>query len=690
MSQDTLFSLFNPRSIALVGASSEEGKVGNVIAKNLLSLGYSGEVFLVNPKYSELLGRKCYKSLREINREIDLVIVSIPSKLVNAIVEEGSEAAKNFVVISSGFSETGHEGKTREQELLRIAKRKNLRVLGPNCLGFIHPEAALNASFAGGMPPAGNIALVSQSGALAVAMMDIAKKEGIGFSHVVSIGNKMQLDEVEMLRYFAHDANTQVIALYLEGITRGAEFMEAARQIDKPVVLLKAGKTEKSQKAIASHTGSLAGSDSVITEVCKKTGVVRADTLEDFFNFIILASKSKVPSNNKVAIITNAGGPGVLATDAFLGKSVQLVEFSDTVKNELREFLPAEASVANPVDLLGDAKEDRYAMSLQSILNNSEAGSVVCVLTPQDQTPVEKIAEKINAHGKNTDKIITASFIGSARVENARRMLSESGVPHFNFPHHAVEAIEKYYTWNTLRKERGSDSGEQYSPHKERKERARKIIQQAILEHRSALLFSEAKELVRMYDIPVIDHSSFDSEEKVTSAIAFPVVVKVDSATVLHKTDKQGVILNVKNKTALLQAVKKIRTEFPGERVVVQPMMERQLELIAGFKRDEVFGPVILYGLGGIYTEVFKKAECIIPFESLEAIERKLRTSQFGFLFQGARGQRPYRADKIARILYGLQSIALELEEIAELDVNPLLVYNNEREEMAVDVKIII
>ncbi len=682
-------TLFNPESIAIIGASAEEGKVGNVIAKNLLNPGYQGEVFLVNPKYPELLGKKCYKNLQEIHKKIDLVIISVPSKLVNAIVEEGSDTAKNFVIISSGFSETGQEGREKERELLRTAEKKNLRILGPNCLGFIHPSACLNASFAGGMPPLGNVALISQSGALAVAMMDSAKKEGMGFSRVVSIGNKMQLDEVEMLRYFGQDKKTKVIAMYLEGIQRGKEFMEAARSVDKPIILLKAGKTEKSRKAIASHTGSLAGSDEIISEVCKKTGIVRADTLEDFFNCITLVSQSRVPANNNVAIITNAGGPGVLTTDSFLGKSAQLVEFSDTLKAQLKEFLPEEASVENPVDLLGDAKEDRYAMSLDAMVNNSEAGSVVCILTPQDQTPVEKIAEIIAVCKKNTDKIIAASFIGGERVENARGALAASGVPHFNFPHQAVDAIEKYYTWNITQSEKVNNS-EKYISEEKRKESARQITQKAVSEHRNALLFSEAKEIMRMYDIPVIGHYSLDVKEKIPAKIKFPVVVKVDSATVLHKTDKQGVILNVKNNAALREAVEKIRGNFPGEHVVIQPMMEKNIELIAGIKRDEVFGPVILYGLGGIYAELFRKVEYIIPFEPLESIEKKIKNGQFGFLFHGARSQKPYRSRNIAKILYGLQAVALELEEITELDINPLLIYNDEQDDVAVDVKIII
>jgi acetyltransferase len=336
-----LEQLFNPKSIAIVGASEEEGKVGNVIAKNILTLGYSGKVFLVNPKHEQLFGQQCYKSLAEIQEAVDLAVIVIPAKFVADEIKNNADKIKNYVIISAGFSETGEEGKNREAEIKKIADEKGLNILGPNCLGFISPAIKLNATFAGGMPQTGNIAIVSQSGALAVAMLDIAEKENYGFSSVVSIGNKMSLDESEVLEFLSTDEKTKVIGMYLEGIKNGERFVAAAAKVSKikPIVLLKAGKTEKSQKAISSHTGALAGSDEIISAICEKVGIMRAENLEEFFDLINLISLTDPPKTDLVVALTNAGGPGVLATDAFKGKNIKLADISDKNKAALRKFL---------------------------------------------------------------------------------------------------------------------------------------------------------------------------------------------------------------------------------------------------------------------------------------------------------------------------------------------------------------
>ncbi len=362
-----LNNLFNPKSIAIVGASEEEGKVGNVAAKNILQLGYAGKVFLVNPKHKTLFGRKCYKSLGEIESQIDLAIIAIPAKFVNEVVKESANLVKNYVIISAGFGEINDEGKKREEELKQVAEKNNLNILGPNCLGFIIPELKLNASFAGGMPEAGNIAFVTQSGALAVAMMDAAKNYDFKFSQIISIGNKMRIGEAELLEYLEKDEKTKIIGLYLEGVKDGKKFIKIARNLSKPIVILKAGKTERARKAITSHTGALAGSAEITSAVFKDAGIIQAENLEEFFNLLHLISFCGAPFSREAAVITNAGGAGVLTTDAFLGKSIGLAELSGEAKKSLREFLPEESSVENPVDLLGDAGEDRYEKALDMI-----------------------------------------------------------------------------------------------------------------------------------------------------------------------------------------------------------------------------------------------------------------------------------------------------------------------------------
>ncbi|PJA89496.1 MAG: hypothetical protein CO138_00095, partial [Candidatus Moranbacteria bacterium CG_4_9_14_3_um_filter_33_15] len=392
-----LEKLFNPQSIAIVGATPTEGKVGNVIAKNILNLGYGGKVFLVNPNHKEIFGRNCFSSLREIDETVDLAIIVVPARFVEEEIRQSADRIKNFVIISAGFSEIGWEGKTREESLKKIIEEKRINILGPNCLGFIVPELKLNASFAGGLPKPGKIAFVSQSGALAVAFLDISAKEDINFSKVISIGNKMQISETELLEYLGNDEKTEIIGMYLENIKDGKKFLKTAQKyaFKKPIIILKAGHSEKTQKAIASHTGALAGDDEIISVALERAGILQASNLEEFFSLLKMIGESSFAPKGKTVIITNAGGVGVLTADAFSGKNIQLADINEKIKKKLHSFLPVESSLENPIDLLGDAKEDRYKKALEIISEDKEVGSFLCVLTPQDQTPVEKIAQEI-------------------------------------------------------------------------------------------------------------------------------------------------------------------------------------------------------------------------------------------------------------------------------------------------------
>jgi acetyltransferase len=688
-----LEKLFNPQTIAIVGASQEKGKVGSVITKNLIELGYTGKTFLVNPKHEKIFEQKSYRSLEDIIEKIDLAIIILPAKIVLPVIREASARVKNFVVISAGFSETDEEGKKREEELKMLAVEKGLNILGPNCLGFIIPKLNLNASFAGGMPKAGNISFVSQSGALAVAIMDIARKENIKFSNIISVGNKMQVDEAEILEYLATDKDTKVIGMYLEGIKNGAKFIEVATRVSKikPVIIIKAGRTEKSQRAISSHTGALAGSNDIVEAIFEKTGVLRAENLEDLFAMIELISNTEAPKTNQVAVITNAGGPGVLTTDAFGGKEIELGDLDQEIKTKLREFLPAESSVANPVDLLGDAMEDRYAQALDVLETVPEISMILCVLTPQDQTPVDKIAEKIIAFKNKTDKLVATIFIGGERIENSVAKLRGQGIPNFSFPDLAVRAINQYCAWNSRRVANLSmPNQEAVSLDVMRQKKVVSIIEKVRQEKRSALSFPEAQEIMEMYDIKTPQVINISAGENLPEKIEFPVVMKVDSDKVLHKTDKQGVILNIKNKEELDQAYAQMMGNFPNEKFIIQPMLSIKTELIAGIKIDEIFGPIVVFGLGGIYTEVFKMVNFIISPNNIEEVKNNILESKIKFLFEKTRGQNPHNLDEFAGILFGLAMLARETVAIKELDINPLVVYNDGRQALAIDVKIII
>jgi acetyltransferase len=695
---ENLEKFFNPGSIAIIGASDEPGKIGHILARNLLELGYAGQIFLVNPKHEKILGKRCYQSVLEIEEKIDLAIIVIPAGLVKKVIEESYEKVKNFVIISSGFSEMGEEGKEREEELLQMAMDNNLNILGPNCLGFIIPQLQLNASFAGGMPEAGNVAFISQSGALAVALMDVAKEKGLKFSNIISIGNKMQIGETELLEYLDADANTKVIGMYLEGIKDGRKFIEMTQKIKKPIVILKAGKTERAQKAVFSHTGVLAGSDEVMTAVFEKTGVIRAENMDEFLGLLKLISSSDAPRNEEVIVVTNAGGLGVLATDAFENKKIKLAEIGEKTQARLRKFLPEESSLANPIDVLGDADEKRYAKTLEMI-KKENAGTIICLLTPQDQTPVKKIAGKIAKFKRNPParldeaeskraggaKNIVTVFMGGERVAKAVAKLRENNIPNFFLADQAVNSLDKYYQWSIKKNivNRGATSIEINTG---RQAKALEIINQAGAQGKGALLFQEAVEIMKMYGIRTVDFWT----EMQLSAVEFPAVVKVDSDKVLHKTDKKGLLLNLKNAEELQKAIAEIRHNFPGEKIVIQRMLEGGTELILGIKKDEIFGPILVFGLGGIYTEIFQAVDLAIPYLDREEIKDILLKGKSGFLFKETRGKVACDLEEIAQIILKLQSLALEISPIKELDINPLLVYNEGKEAAAVDVKIII
>jgi len=684
-----LENIFAPKSIAIVGASNKKGKVGAVITENILKLGYKGKVYLVNPSYKILKLKRCYPSMTAIKKEVDVAIISVPAKFVLDVVKESAGKVKNFVIVSAGFSETGAEGLEREKELMKLAKKHDLNILGPNCLGFIIPSLKLNASFAGGMPKAGNIAFVSQSGALAVAFMDKATQENISFSSVISVGNKMQLAESELLEYLAHDKETKVIGMYLEGIKDGKKFIEMAQKVSKikPIVILKAGKTEKAQKAISSHTGALAGSDDIMDIAFEKAGIIRANDLEEFFDLLTLISFTNAPKNSKVAVITNAGGAGVLTTDAFKGKEIELIDFAKKVKEEIRLTLPAEASVENPIDLLGDAQQDRY-QSVFEILNNKNIGSIISVLTPQEQTPVEKITEVIIKNKKESSSSLLTIFIGGQRTNKSVAELKKNFIPNFSNPDSAIRALDKYYRWSVFKKTK--EQIQKTVSNVARKKDTAKIITKAVSEKRTALFFSEAAEVMKKYGITPVDCLELLPNSEIPEAGKYPVVLKVDSDKVLHKSDKQALILNIKSFDELKRAVEKLRVDFPAERLIVQPMQDKHVEIILGVKRDEIFGPVIVYGLGGIYTEIFKMVNFMIPPMSDIDIKQQLLKSKIKFLFEGARGQKACDVDEFVSIIQGIMQFALENEKVREFDINPLFLYNDGRTASAVDIKIIL
>lgn len=676
---------FSPHSIAIVGATEEEGKVGNSIAKNILDGGYAGKVFFVNPNRETVLGQKCYPKVSAIAENIDLAIVIIPAKFVNETIREASEKIKNFAVISAGFAESGKEGEKREKELLEIAEKNDLNVLGPNCLGFINAHQKLNASFAPFMAKEGDIAFISQSGALVCALLDIFSEKKAGFSILASTGNQMLIGESDLMEYLDTDDKTKVIGLYLEGIEDAKKLAEISRKMSsrKPVIILKAGKSERTKKAISSHTGSLAGSEDIAREFFQKNGIIQAENLEEFSNLLNLLSLADAPKNGKVIAITNAGGAGVLATDAFQGKTIELQEIKEETKNKLKEFLPVESSIQNPIDLLGDAMEDRYQKTLEAV-ENEEADFLICLLTVQKQTPVEKIAEVIANFKQKTSKKIIAVLISSQKFKGATEKLESSGVPVFTFPEQAVGTLEKYFAWRNFK----SNPSKESKLDKEKLESISEIISKARKEKRGALFFGEAADIFRNLEIPTIPFRQIVNENDLEKIPGFPVVLKIDSEKIIHKTDKKALILGIKNKEDLKKYYDNLKKTFPNEGIIVQPEIQKDIEIILGMKRDEVFGPVVVAGLGGIYAEVFKKVDYFIPPMNKKEIEEKLFKSPISFIFKETRGKIIFESGIMAEIIEKLMKLSINIPEIKELDINPFIIHSGKG--ISADIKILI
>ena len=684
-----LSQLFKPRSIAVVGASSTEGKVGNMIAKNVLAHDFAGDVYFVNPKRTQILNQQCYASVSAIAKKVDCTIIVVPAQYVEDVVRDAAGSCKNFVVISAGFGESGPVGHNREVQLGLLAKELGVEILGPNCLGFLTPSIGLNASFAEGLPDDGSVAFVSQSGALAVALMDKARADHIGFSMVVSIGNKMQIGAAEVIAYLIDDPGTKVIALYLEGVVRGAYFLDMlakAHKSGKKVIVLKSGRSEQAQQAIALHTGSLAGGDEIFSAALEKVGAIRAETMEELFSLILLGAYFDEDQQRKnIAIVTNAGGPGVLATDIVAElSSITMSSLTQETKKKLQKKLPTAASVHNPVDLLGDADIARYEDALTIVLKDENVDVVLVLLTPQDHTPIDAVAQLLVEIQQKTKKMIIASFIGGDRVENAVQYMRENTILHFTTPQRALSALSSFA------REKKISSFAQKRIDIKRRDAVKKVIDQG--REQGGLFFADVVKIAKIYDIPVARFADITDGLSARSHIKYPCVAKIDNPKVLHKTDRGGVVAAIKTLSELDQARKVLLRKFPekNSRVIIQPMLPIKTELIIGMKRDPIFGVVVVAGLGGIYVEVFRAVDHYIAPLTFSEIKKNLVHGALQFLFDGTRGEECYNSDMIAKVIHMLALMGQENPEIMAIDINPFLVYNDDTADVAVDFKIII
>lgn len=672
-------SFLEPTSVAVIGASAQEGKVGNAIARNLLTQGYKGKIFLINPTHASVLGEKCYPDIHGLPLTPDLAVIVIPAPKVAATLGQcGENGVHNVIIISAGFKETHTAvGEEMEEELRHIAKKYGIALLGPNCLGILRPAIGLNASFAKTLPPTGPIALISQSGAFAVGLLDGASAHHLSFSSVLSIGNKTVLNECDFLEMCAADSATHVIGLYLESIEEGERFCDIALHINKPIVLLKAGTSSFGKHAASSHTGALAGSDGTANAICLETGIRRAHDLEEFTDLLHILSTQPALLSQHIAIVTNAGGPGILAADAAEKYELSLPPLSPEQREKLQAMLPASASVQNPIDVMGDADLSRFAAAIDTCIADPEIDGVCVLLTPQVMTPCMDIARAI-ADGKKRAPLMpfTVSFIGGESVWGATTFLEENGIPTFPTPERAVRALATLRQRTTRKKipkkrRRGTDTRAQ-GTHK-------------ILCGASGLLPEQnLQELFTLYGIPLPPSTIVQTpDEGVQEAkrIGFPVVAKIASPDIIHKTDAGGIAIHLQTEEDVRQAVGRILTNIhtakPNARIdgiLIQKFLPIGDEFIIGGLRDPSFGPMIMVGLGGIYTELFRDTTFhTAPLQEQEAYTMLQELTAWPILM-GARGRSPDDIVGLAQLLVRTAELLAECGEIQEIDLNPVIV----------------
>ncbi|KPK75594.1 MAG: acyl-CoA synthetase [Phycisphaerae bacterium SM23_30] len=689
-------SLLSPKSIAVIGASRRPQKVGHEIVANLIKGGYEGVIVPINPLADEVLGLKCYPDLKQFKGKIDLSVIAVPTKGVLAAAESSAAAgAEAIIVITAGFREVGAEGTDLEEKLAQYCKSKGVRLMGPNCLGLINSHYKMNASFASKMPKPGNISVFTQSGALATAILDWSAASHLGLGKLISIGNKADLNENDFLTALAADDQTQVIVGYLESIVCGDEFIKRAELAasQKPVMILKTGTTAAGSKAASSHTGSLAGADIAYGAAFKRSGVIRAETFEELFDYAMAFSMQPLPKGNRVAIITNAGGPGIMAVDAVENLGLRAAVLSDANAPALKGKLPAAASVGNPIDVLGDAPPDRYVTAVNAAQNDSAVDAIIVILAPQAITKPAETAKAI-AGCLRHEKPVLASFMGGEDVMPGRDELVAANLPNYPSPERAVAALKAmcdYVAWRS----RPPRVVTRFPVNRRRVERI-------ITRHQRNGIYNigeaKAKEILRAYNFKVpTGRLAMTVEDAVEASdeIGYPVAMKIASPDILHKSDIGGVKLNLESAEAVRDAFELMmlrigqkRPEARLEGVYVEEMCPRGREVIIGMTRDQQFGPMLMFGLGGIFVEVMKDvAFHLAPITAKEAMQMLEGTRSFALL-KGVRGQSGVNLAGIGNSLQRLSQLVTDFPQIIEMDINPLIVGPVGAEPVAADARI--
>lgn len=694
-----------PRSIAVIGASRRHGSVGHAVMRNLVYGGYTGVVYPINPKTKSIMSIRCVPELKAIGEEVDLAVIITPAPTIEGIIREGADCGiRNFLVISAGFKEIGGEGAERERRLKQLADERGLSIVGPNCLGIINtaPEVQMNASFATHMPRKGVLGLISQSGALCTALLDYAQGRGIGFSRFVSFGNKCDVTEIDLLKSLARDPQTRVILMYMEDLSGGQQFIEACHQIThgdnpKPILVIKTGRTSEGAAAAASHTGSLAGSDEVYDAVLGQAGVIRVESVGDLFDCAEAFIDPVLPAGRGTAIVTNAGGPGIMATDACIRNGLKIARFQDYTVKSLKFQMPPTGSWKNPVDVIGDARHDRYRAALDAVTADENVHQVAVIVTPQMMTDVENIAQVIADIKGFSHKPLIGVLMGLVDVSPAVTILQQHGVPTFTFPENAMRALAtkaRFAEWvrKPISGYRDFDVDDQA---------VRKIFDGELSQGRSKLVELPALEAMRHYGFPTVPFAlakSADEAVKAATEMGMPVVMKISGPKILHKTDVGGVRLNLASEDEVRQAYadmiagvkKKLGDKIEIWGVLIQKMLDKGKEIILGMTRDPKFGPLLMFGLGGIYTEALRDVSFrLAPIRENDASEmvRNIRAHK---LLEGVRGEPPSDLGAVAECLLRLSQLVTKHPAIQELDINPLVVYPRGKGAVVADARIIL
>jgi len=697
-------STLNPKSVAIVGASTDPEKIASVILHNVIEGGYNGRIYPINPKYDEVQGRKAYPTVLEVEDSLDLVCIAIPYQFVDEIVDQCIEKkVKTVVIISAGFKETGGEGKNLEESIAHKLKEARIRLLGPNCLGFINNRAKLNLSFARENPGEGNIAFISQSGAFCTAILDMACEKGLGFSHVISLGNKADIHENELMIQLFADSNVKALALYLEEFKDGKEFVSLSQKAKKPILLIAPGSSDKAKLAISSHTGALASSYDTTIAAVRKGNIILAENSEELFKLITLININAIPKGNKIAIITNAGGPAIIATDMVEKEGLELTEIGEKIKQNLLKALPRESSIKNPIDILGDAKSDRYALAIETVLEEKNADSILVILTPQLITEIEGTAQKIVEISQTESKPIYSCFLGGKDIKAGFRILELNDAPYFNDIQEAVHLIKKL---SVFEEEKDNKKIVEASTFKKRGKYT-KQIKQLLRNDTSVIVPDElAISIMREFKIDIPNELVTGSIEKAINfaAINFPVAIKATAEEFQHKTDFKAIYLDIRTITEFEEKFEELKNtieKVTGKQspdILVQEMIDGKLEFFIGTNREGLsdiyerdglgFGHLLAIGQGGIYTEVYKDIKYILLPESLENMDSILNETKVSKIIDGYRGKPKLAREKLLDLMIKLQKMLISYPQIVSMDINPVIL--TEKRAVVVDIKLYI